>query len=191
MNSGKLAFSFIWKAALRALIDPTSSIALVDLYFPEEVSWLGSSVQFYIVCNVFLLWHMSHELPVFNTPVSPVRSFLSADTASSLFLSCPSQSSAAINAPPASACHSHSSLSYVKLHIISVKRTYRLQYRLISYSKCGSRDSSNPGRPPQHRPAALSGFVVAPEERKQYLPAVTFYISYSFHIIAFKNVINT
>lgn len=132
MNSGKLAFSFIWKAALRALIDPTSSIALLDLYFPEEVSWLGSSVQFYIVCNIFLLWHMSHELPLFNTPVSPVRSFLSADTASSLFLSCPSQSSAAINAPSASACHSHSSLSYVKLHIISVKRTYRLQYRLIS-----------------------------------------------------------
>lgn len=149
-SSNNLAFGFIWQAAFRALIDSSSSMASLELCFPEAVPWLGSSVLSYFLCNTLLLWHMNHELPWFNTPVSPLTSFLLVDTG---VLNIPQLALsilfAAINALPVLACHSHFSPSYIKLNIIFVMYSmYRLQYRIISYYKHGSWDTSYPGSLP-------------------------------------------
>lgn len=160
MNSDKLAFSFIWKAAFRALIDPTPSIALLDLYFPEEVSWLGSSVQFYIACNILLLlWHTNHDLPLFNTPVSPVRSCLSADAGVlavpqlSLSILCSYERSSWFSLSLTLECFVHKdSHRFCGVYVqAAVLAHYLPQVWLSTQQRCGEPPHST-------APAALSGF---------------------------------
>lgn len=44
-EESQLGLCFIWKAALRAITDPTPSFALLDLHFPQQV--LGSDGLYY------------------------------------------------------------------------------------------------------------------------------------------------